>query len=113
MQINRRDLEGGKYERQPGTAAVIGIVDAITKASGDETSPLVHVTSGTYRPSRTLGVALAGLSTNRLVGIATYGNDRLNEIKGDSAPAPVNQLPGELHEMAVQSAKLQEILNSK
>ncbi len=111
MQISRRDLEGGKYDRQPGTAAVIGIVDEVTKASGNETSPLVHVTSGTYRPSRTLGVALAGLSANRLVGIATYGNDLLNEIKGDNAPAPVSQLPGELHEMAVQAAKLQEALS--
>jgi hypothetical protein len=111
MQINRRDLEGGKYDRQPGTAAVVSIVDEVAKASGDETSPLVHVTSGTYRPSRTLGVALAGLSANRLVGIATYGNDLLNEIKGDNAPAPVSQLPGELHEMAVQAVKLQEALN--
>jgi hypothetical protein len=111
MQISRRDLEGGKYDRQPGTAAVIGIVNEVTNASGDYTSPLVHVTSGTYRPSRTIGAALAGLSANRLVGIATYGNDLLNEIKGEDAPAPVNQLPGELHEMAVQAAKLHEALN--
>ncbi len=112
MQISRRDLEGGKYDRQPGTAAVIGIVDEVTKASGDETSPIVHVTSGTYRPSRTLGAALAGLSANRLVGIATYGNDLLNKIKGDNATAPVSQLPGELHEMAAQAAKLREALSS-
>lgn len=111
MQISRRDLEGGKYDRQPNTSAVIGVVDAVTKANGDENSPLVHVTSGTYRPSRTLGAALASLSTNRLVGIATYGNDLLNEIKGDNAPVPVNQLPSELHEMAVQAASLREALN--
>lgn len=112
MQISRRELEGGKYDRQPGTAAVIGIVNEVTNASGDYTSPLVHVTSGTYRPSRTIGAALAGLSANRLVGVATYGNDLLSEIKGDNSPVPVNQLPSELHEMAVQAAKLHEALNS-
>ena len=110
MQISRRDLEDGKYDRQPGTAAVISIVDEVTRASGDSNSPLVHVTSGTYKPSRTIGAALASLSTDRLVGVATYGNDLLNEIKGDNAQAPVNQLPGELHEMAVQAAKLDEAL---
>ncbi|HET8991959.1 MAG TPA: hypothetical protein VFN31_02930 [Candidatus Saccharimonadales bacterium] len=112
MQISRRDLEGGKYDRQPGTAAVIGIVDEVIKASGDDTSPLVHVTSGTYRPSRTLGAALAGLKAKRLVGIATYGNDLLNEIKGDNAPAPISQLPGELHEMAEQAIKLSKALEA-
>jgi len=112
MQINRRDLENGKYDKQPGTAAVIGIVNEVTKASGDETSPLVHVTSGTYRPSRALGVAQAGIFANRLVGIATYGNDLLNEIKGDNTPAPVSQLPSELYEMALQTTKLREALNS-
>ena len=112
MQISRRELEGGKYDRQPGTAAVIGIVNEVTNASGDYTSPLVQVTSGTYRPSRTIGAALAGLSANRLVGVATYGNDLLSEIKGDNSPVPVNQLPSELHEMAVQAAKLHEALNS-
>ena len=112
MQVSRRDLDGGKYDRQPDTAEVIGIVDEVTKANGDDASPLVHVTSGTYRPSRTIAAALAGLSANRLVGVATYGNDLLNEIKGDDAPAPVNQLPGELYVMAVQAAKLREALNS-
>lgn len=110
MQISRRDLGGGRYEKQPGTAAVIGIVDAITKAAGATISPVVHVTSGTYRPSRTLGVAIAGLSAERLVGIATYGNDLMNVIKGDTTPAPVNQLPGELHAMAQQGLKLKEAL---
>jgi hypothetical protein len=114
MQINRHDYVDDqgkyKYDKQPGTAAVIGIVDAITKADGDGLSPVVHVTSGTYRPSRTLGAALAGLQAERPVSIATYGNDLLNEIKGDNAPAPVGQLPGELHEMAQQAIKLREAL---
>ena len=114
MQIDRNnyvdDAGKAKYDKQPGTAAVIGIVDGITKAAGDESAPIVHVTSGTYRPSRTLGAAFAGLSAERPVGIATYGNDLLNEIKGDNAPAPVNQLPGELHEMAQQAIKLKEAL---
>ena len=111
MKINRRDLEDGKYDRQPNTAAVIGIVNALTKANNDETSPLVHVTSGTYRPSRTVGAAIAGLTVDRLVGIATYGNDLLNEIKGDNAPAPISQLPGELREMAVQVENLRAALS--
>jgi len=112
MQINRRDLGNGKYDRQPGTADVISIVNEVNKANGDDISPLVHVTSGTYGPSRTIGTALASLSVNRLVGTATYGNDLLSEIKGDTSPVPINQLPGELHEMAVQAAKLHEALNS-
>ena len=110
MQISRRDLGDGKYDRQPDTAAVIGIIDKVTRAKGDSDSPIVHVTSGTYRPSRKVGVAAAGIQTNRLVGLATYGNDRLNQIKGSNAPAPVNQLPGELHEMAVQTVKLKLLL---
>jgi hypothetical protein len=114
MQINRHDYVDGagkdKYDMQPGTADVIGIVDAITKADGDGLSQVVHVTSGTYRPSRTLGVALAGLQAERPVGIATYGNDLLNEVKGDNAPAPISQLPGELYEMAQQAIKLKEAL---
>ena len=111
MQINRRELGGGKYDSQPGTADVIGIVDRVSRSLGDDTSPLVHVTSGTYRPSRAVGVALAGLSVDRLVGIATYGNDRLNQIKGETSAVPVNQLPGELHELAVQSNRLREALS--
>ena len=110
MQINRRDLDGGKYDRQPKTADVISIIDAITKAGGDGDSPIVHVTSGAYRPSRTLGVALAGLTADRLIGIATYGNDLLNKIKDDNAPPPVNQLPSELHEMARQAIDLRQAL---
>jgi hypothetical protein len=112
MQINRRDLGEGKYDRQPDTAAVIGIVDGIAKAFGDNLNPVVHVTSGTYRPSRTLGAALAGLTAERPVGIATYGNDLMNKIKGDSAPPPVNQLPGELHEMAQKAIELKEALTA-
>ena len=114
MRIDRHnyvdDTGKAKYDKQPGTAAVIGIVDVITKTAGDESAPIVHVTSGTYRPSRTLGAALAGLSAERPVGIATYGNDLLNEIRGDNAPAPVDQLPSELHEMAQKAIELRESL---
>lgn len=112
MQISRRELGDGKYDRQPETAEVIEIVNQVTRAAGDDSSPLVHVTSGTYRPSRAVGVARASLSANRAVGIATYGNDLLNAIKGDNAPAPLNQLPTELHVMAVESAKLHEALSN-
>lgn len=110
MQVNRQELGGGKYERQPDAATIMGIIDNVTRASGNATSPVAHVTSGTYRPSRAVGVALAGLTTNRRVGIATYGNDLLNEVKGDNAPAPVGQLPGELHAMAQQVEKLKQTL---
>jgi hypothetical protein len=114
VQINRHDyvddLGKPKSDKQPNTAQVIGIIDAITKADGN-TSPIVHVTSGVYRPSRILGVALAGLLSERQVGIATYGNDKLNEVKGDNAPPPVGQLPAELHQMALNSVELQGLLN--
>ena len=113
MQINRRELADKKYDRQPGTANVIAIVDAVTRAAGDESSAIVNVTSGTYRPSRTLGVALAGLSANRPVGIATYGNDFLNYIKGEDDPAPIGQLPSELHVMSQLVVKLDEALRSQ
>ena len=110
MEISRRDLEEGKYDRQPGTAAVIGIVDDLTRSVGNNSSPIVHVTSGTYRPSRTLSAALAGMSAERRIGIATYGNDLMNAIKGDNSPAPVSQLPGELHAMARQAVDLKAAL---
>jgi hypothetical protein len=112
MKIDRRDLGNGKYDRQPKAADVIGIINAVNKSHGIESTPIIHVTSGAYRPSRTLGVALAGLKAERLVGIATYGNDLLNEIKGDNAPPPVDQLPSELQEMAVQAVELKEALSS-
>jgi hypothetical protein len=111
MEISRRVLENGKYDNQPRTDDVIAIVDAVSRAQGDEDSPIVNVTSGTYVPSRALGVAIASLSANRLVGIAAYGNDRLNKIKGTNARAPVDQLPAELHVVATRSVKLRQVLN--
>lgn len=111
MKIDRRELGGGKYDRQPNAADVLGIVDAITREHGI-LAPLVHVTSGTYMPSRKVLGALASLRLNRVVATAAYGNYLLNEIKGENAPAPIDQLASELHVMAASAAELKKALES-
>lgn len=115
MSIDREDYidEGGnsKYRKQPGTADVIRIVDGMLAANGDEHSPIAFVTSGTYQPSRNVDAATVGLQTGRLVGVPTYGTERLGEVNGElPAPKRLDQLPGELRKMAEQVAKLESIL---
>lgn len=110
MQISRRDLPDGKYELQPSGDRVIEIVDRLQRRRGDHISPIVLTTSGTYLPSRRVSVAIAGLTLGRKVTVAAYGNDRLNEVKGTDAPAPLDQLPSELYVLAEQTAKLEAAL---
>ncbi len=102
-----------KYRNQPGTADIIVIVDSAL--SNKDTTPVAFVTSGTYQASREVDGARAALVTGRAVGIPTYGTAQLAMIKGETVPAPgpINQLPGELHKMAVQIAALKAVLEEQ
>ncbi len=116
LRIDREDyVEDGKprYRKQPNTADIIGIIDAEQKLAWNTERPIAFVTSGVYRPSRAVLVALAGLETGRHVGLATYGNALVNEVRGTDLPPPVKQLPGELQYMAEMSVKLEEALGAE
>lgn len=122
MRIDREDYrEDGqpKYRNQPGAVDVLNIVEQIT---GDAPTPfhllpIAMVTSATYEPSRAVDAAIASTkiaeTTGRKIGIASYGTARLAAVKGEEvpAPAPINQLPGELHKMAREVAKLEAVLH--
>jgi hypothetical protein len=98
--------------RQPQTADVIKIVSDVSSVQGDTLLPIAFVTSATYQPSRNVAAAQAALTTGRQVGIGTYGTQRLDEITGSSAqPKRDDQLPGELYKMAMDVAKLKDILD--
>lgn len=115
MRIDREDYvdaEGAnKYRYQPGTAEVIGIVDAVLTASGDTQSQIGFVTSSTYEPSRTVDAVRAGLATGRQAEVVAYGTERLAAVRG-TAPAegPINQLPAELRKAADNVAALRSLL---
>lgn len=115
MRIDREDYTDNgepKYRNQPGSADIIKIIDAITNVQFMGSLPLAFVTSSTYEASRSVDVVRAGLETGRTVAIASYGTERLARVKGESAPAPapINQLPGELHKLAQQVVKLEQTL---
>lgn len=111
LRIDRENyVEDGKskYRFQPGSAAVMGIVSDVLSKSGDSETPVGFLTSATYQPSRDIDGARAGMKHNRQFGVVTYGTATLAEVKGEpvAAPGPINQLPGELHKAAQQTAKL-------
>jgi hypothetical protein len=111
---NYIDDEGkNKYRNQPGTAEIIGIIDGALTAQEDM-APVAFVTSSTYQASRQVDAARAALATGRKVGVPTYGTARLAVVKGEDmpAPAPINQLPGELHKMALQVDKLAAVVEA-
>lgn len=101
-----------KYRNQPGTADLVAVVDAVQKQEDDPIAPIALVTSATYEPSRLVDCVRASLLHNRMVGVASYGTECLAAVKGETvpAPAPLNQLPGELHKLAQQIAKLEVTL---
>lgn len=101
-----------KYRNQPQTADVIKIVDMVQRQEDENEHPIAFVTSATYEPSRTVDATVASLSISRPVGIAAYGTKRLAEVRGVDAPEPaaLNQLPGELHKLALNTIKLEAAL---
>ena len=110
-----KDEKGKERRHQPGTAGVLRIIAGASETLGDNEAPLAFVTSGTYQPSRTVDAARVALETNRVVGVATYGTQRLAEVNGTEIPEPrrLEQLPGELHHMANQVAALERVLESQ
>lgn len=110
LRIDRENYEEDgkpKYRLQPDSAAVMGIVSDVLAAAGDSETSIGFLTSATYQPSRDIDAVRAGIRYNRQFGVVTYGTARLAEVKGEPvAPGPINQLPGELHKVALQTAKL-------
>jgi len=118
LQVDREDYvdENGKskYRLQPTPADLMKIVDTVSTTLGDENSPVAFVTSATYQPSRMVDGAIAALESHRTIGVATYGTKSLAEVKGDTipAPAPLNQLPGELRKAAQEAERLRAVLGN-
>ncbi len=99
------DDGSNKYRNQPRTGDVVKL---IADTQPEDSAPIAFVTSATYQASHELAAVQSGLAMNRPVGVPTYGTARLAEVKGESvpAPAPINQLPGELHVAAQNVEKL-------
>lgn len=116
MKIDREnytDEEGNaKYRNQPDSAAVIKIVSQVLSGNGDSDQPIAFVTSSTYQASREVDAAGVAVEIDRPIAVATYGSARLAATKGESAPAPapINQLPGELHKLAQNVESLRKVL---
>ncbi|MEK7594177.1 MAG: hypothetical protein AAB436_00880 [Patescibacteria group bacterium] len=116
LRIDRENyVEDGqpKYRNQPQTTDLIKIEnDGLNMDHISKDVPIVLVTSGTYEASRNVAAARAALITGRPAAVASYGTALLAEVKGEDVPAsaPINQLPGELHKMAEEVAKLEQTL---
>ncbi len=116
LRVDREDYidENGKpkYRLQPTAADLMKIVDGVSTTLGDANSPVAYVSSATYQPSRMVDAAIAALGSQRTMGVATYGTARLAVVKGEAmpAPAPLNQLPGELHKTAEEAERLRAAL---
>ncbi len=95
--------EPGQRPKQPTPSDTMRIISEAQSFLGDEDTPLAFVTSATYRPSTEVEAIRAGLATGRIIGVPAYGRAHLARVKGDQAPQPVglNQIPGELHAMAL------------
>lgn len=115
MRVDKVRIPGTIQYKQPGAADIMRIVSDVSTQQGDKVWPVAMATSATYQPSRSVDAAIVGLETGRRVGLATYGTDRLAKVKGEVAPepAPANQLPGELHKMALETEKLDLVLRKK
>jgi hypothetical protein len=103
-----------KYRNQPNTSDLIRLADAALRLGGNRDTPIAFVTSGVYRPSRAVLAAIAGLELGgrRHVGLATYGNDLVNEVRDTNLPPPIKQLPGELQYMAEMAVELRAALEA-
>jgi hypothetical protein len=115
MRIDREHFIGSTPGTPPNSGDVMKIVHEITRANGDDTSPVALVTSATYQPSREVDAARVAVQTGRTIGVPTYGTSRLASVKGEPvpAPAPINQLPGELHKLALQTELLRQTLHDQ
>lgn len=117
MAIDRQDHydERGKvvkYTNQPKTVDTLQIVDRVLKAAGDDDSDIVYHTSQLYLPGERTAALQAGIQAKRAMHVAAYGKNRLAEVRGLGAPAPLldNQLPGELHKAAKNLVALESVL---
>jgi hypothetical protein len=102
------DDEGNsKYRNQPDSAALLGIVADVLSACGDDESSVGLNTSNTYA-SRVIDTVRAGVDHGREFSIGMYGRKTLADVQGKevASPTDINQIPGELHIMALKLAQL-------
>lgn len=101
-----------KYRNQPDSAALMGFVDRVLTASGDESSAVGLNTSTTYA-SRAVDTVRAGLKSGRFFDVGMYGRQTLADVRGTEAAEPtgINQIPGELHAMYEKLVSLQAELD--
>ena len=118
LRVDREDFTNeqgeSKYRNQPDSAALMGVVSDVLKATGDEDSSIGLNTSNTYA-SRAIDTVRAGLRAGRQFKVGMYGRQTLADVQGKdvAAPTDINQIPGELHTMAVKLAQLQAELGSE
>lgn len=94
---DREQLDDGKYRYQPDTATILGVQAALLKAQGDESTPIVALTTQLYL-SRMYDTIRAGLLHDRVFGIAFSGRETRAKILDEplADDLPLEQIPGEL-----------------
>jgi hypothetical protein len=114
LRIDRHNNADGSYV-QPQTSDVIQIVDSFLGSEDYGVTDIGFVTSSTYQASREVDGVRAMLETGHNVGVITYGTHQLAKVKGEETPSPASiaQLPGELHKLALQVQKLEELLDQE
>lgn len=114
FRVDREDYiddEGNKkYRNQPNGAALLGFMSDWRGAVGDSSSSIGLNTSNTYA-SRALDVTKAGLEKGREFTVGMYGRDNLRSIAEHRVPAeaPINQIPGELHTIAIKISQIEDL----
>lgn len=124
LRVDREDYvdeEGkNKYRYQPDSAKLMKFVSGVLRASGDETSGVGLDTSNTYA-SRAIDTVRAGYEDGRFFDVGMYGRATLRGLVEETqvfadgivkvtAETPANQIPGELHTMAVKLQALKAVI---
>ena len=97
---------------RPDSAALMSFVANVLSESGDEQSSVGIVTTNTY-PSRGIDAMRAGIGhPNRPFDLGMVGRETMGDVKGvEVQPTPINQIPGELHQIAAKLSKLETEIN--
>ncbi|HVO86448.1 MAG TPA: hypothetical protein VMT23_01805 [Candidatus Binatia bacterium] len=103
LRIDREDYTNeaneAKFRNQPISGRVMELISESLSKAGDETTPIVFVTSNTYA-SKQVNEVRAGIANGRQFGVALYGRQTIVGL-GAPVPAemPLNHLPGDLRAM--------------
>lgn len=109
--VDRNELPDGKYDKQPNSGQMVGILDKLLELHGDTTAQIGMASSGTYQPTRSLRVASQGLDTQRDIKFYSYGTETVGAVRKaiepeDNWQAPAKQVPEELGGMYNEVQKL-------